>query len=383
MTNQSLTGKYLSTSTVGGEVVRSFIPNPLPPTPPLEMTPDLQEDITQAYLSLGRLDSITKFLPDSLLFLYSYIRKEAVLSSQIEGTQSSLSDLLLFELHEAPGVPLDDVTEVSCYVEALVHGLKRIRSGFPLSNRLIREMHEILLGKGRGAEKKPGDFRTSQNWLGGTRPGNAKYVPPPAEYVTPCMSDLEKFLHNDPVKTPTLLKAALAHVQFETIHPFLDGNGREGRLLIPILFCAENLLEEPLLYLSLFFKEHRSQYYDHLQSVRTEGNWLGWVAFFAEAVRTTADGAVKTAQQILTLTVKDRAKIQSLKRGAGSTLRIHEEMVKRPLITIKFLHQRTKINIPTITAALDRLGDLGIAKEITGHRRNRVFVYQKYLKFLA
>jgi len=233
----------------------------------------------KANRALGRLDGMTLLLPDASLFLYFYVRKEALLSSQIEGTQSSFNDLLLYESDETPGVPLDDVREVSNYVAAMDHGLSRLRGGFPLSLRLIREIHEILLSKGRGSDKGPGEFRRTQNWVGGTRPGTANFVPPPPESLMDCLGALEKFLHNDPVPTPLLIKAALAHVQFETIHPFLDGNGRLGRLLITFLLCAEGALTEPILYLSLYFKTHRSQYYDWLQKVRIDGDWEGWLGF--------------------------------------------------------------------------------------------------------
>jgi Fic family protein len=251
------------------------------------------------------------------------VRKEAVLSSQIEGTQSSLSDLLLYEQKEMPGVPLEDVEEVSRYVAAVSHGVKRLREGFPLSLRLLREVHEVLLQTGRGSTKQPGEFRRSQNWIGGTRPGNARFVPPPPENLMQCLGDLEKFLHDDPVKTPTLIKAALSHVQFETIHPFLDGNGRVGRLLITLLLCAENAISEPTLYLSLYFKRHREIYYELLQKVRTTGAWEEWLLFFLEGVEETAEEAVSTATQILEIFAEDRARIESLGRPAGNALRVH------------------------------------------------------------
>src|SRR3954467_6338093 len=276
----------------GPDGYAAFVPAPLPPDPPLRIDSRLQSLLDEANQALGRLDAVTLLLPDPGQFLYSYIRKEAVLSSQIEGTQSSLSDLLLFENEAAPGVPLDDVEETSNYIAAMSHGLKRIESGeLPLSNRLLREIHERLMAGVRGGEKAPGEFRRTQNWLGGTRPGNARFVPPPAHEVTVAMSDLEKFLHGP---TPILLKAALAHVQFETIHPFLDGNGRVGRLLITLLLCAEEVLQQPLLYLSLFFKQHRDAYYDHLQRVRTDGAWEGWLEFFLEGVVTVASSATNT-----------------------------------------------------------------------------------------
>src|SRR5271155_3347634 len=244
-------------STVSGERVRAFVPPPLPPGPAALDLTSLQAILAQANQAVGRLDGMTSALPDLKLFLYSYVRKEAVLSSQIEGTQSSLSDLLLYENAETPGVPLDDVQEVSNYVAALNHGLKRMRGGFPLSLRLIREIHEVLLAKGRGSHAQPGEFRKSQNWIGGTRPGNAAYVPPPPEYVMDCLGDLEGFLHSEENSLPLLIRAGLAHAQFESIHPFLDGNGRVGRLLITLLLVADGVLTGPLLYLSLYLKQNR------------------------------------------------------------------------------------------------------------------------------
>ena len=284
---RDLQGHYVTISTVG-EAAQAFVPKPLPPNPSLDWMPDLRSKFDQALLALGRLDSISTFLPDISLFLYMYVRKEAVLSSMIEGTQSSLSDLLLFELNMEPGVPLDDVREVSNYVAALDYGLKRLAEGFPLSLRLIKEMHGVLLYKGRGSNQTPGEFRRTQSWIGGTRPGNAAFVPPPADKVLECMSKLELFLHDQPQSTPGLLKAALAHVQFETIHPFLDGNGRLGRLLITLLLCEQKMLREPMLYLSLYFKSHRQYYYELLNGVRLSGNWEAWLDFFADATESSA-----------------------------------------------------------------------------------------------
>jgi Fic family protein len=367
---------------VGDEPVRVFLPTALPPVPPLELDATAQESLDQALLALGRLDSISSLLPDTALFLYSYVRKEAVLSSQIEGTQSSFSDLLLFEMEEAPGVPLDDVTEVSNYVAALEHGLARLREGFPLSNRLIREIHEVLLSRGRGAGKAPGEFRRSQNWIGGTRPGNAVFVPPPPEEVPDAMGALERFLHDQPDRTPALIKAALAHLQFETIHPFLDGNGRVGRLLITLLLCAEGVLRDPLLYLSLYFRQHRQTYYDLLNQVRTEGDWEAWLGFFADAVRETATGAVTTARQVVDLFGRDRERIRALGRPAGSALRVHHELQRRPLVTAGWLVRETGLSAPTVGKALDALVSIGIAREITGRRRSRVFAYERYMALL-
>ena len=358
------------------------MPAPLPPQPPLALDSAVRESVDQALLALGRLDSVSSLLPDTDLFLYSYVRKEAVLSSQIEGTQSSLSDLLLFEMQEAPGVPVDDVTEVSKYVAALEHGLRRIRAGFPISGRLIREVHKKLLSAGRGAHRQPGEFWRTQNWIGGTRPGNAAFVPPPADAVLDCLTALEKFLHDEPGRTPALVKAALAHVQFETIHPFLDGNGRVGRLLITLLLCAEGVLHDPLLYLSLYFKQHRKRYYDLLTEVRATGDWEAWLDFFAQAVRETAGGAVETARSVVQLFNRDRERLRALGHAGASAFRVHQELQRRPLATVRWLVSKTGLSAPTVGKALDALVRLGIAREITGRRRGRVFAYNRYLLLL-
>jgi Fic family protein len=377
------TGTYVTVSTVGDEDVNAFVPRPLPTEPPIHVEPDLRDKLDSALLSLGRLDSVSTLLPDTQLFLYMYARKEAVLSSQIEGTQSSLSDLLLFELEEAPGVPLDDVAEVSDYVAALEHGLKRLKENFPISGRLIREVHEILLSRGRGKDKGPGQFRISQNWIGGTRPGNAVFVPPPPDRLAECMSELERFLHDSPERTPVLIKAGLAHAQFETIHPFLDGNGRVGRMLIPLLFFAEGVLREPLLYLSLYFKERRNEYYDLLNRTRTEGDWERWIAFFADGVRKMAENAVETARELYTIASEDRSRIQTLGRVSGSSMQVHHALQRRPLGTISRLGEETGLSLPTVTKALLALEDAGLVKEISGRRRNRVFAYSRYLDILV
>ncbi len=365
-----------------GETVRAFEPAPLPPEPPLALDHDLSHRLDRAHIALGRLDGVSGLLPDTHLFLYAYVRKEAVLSSQIEGTQSSLSDLMLFELDETPGVPFDDVVEVSSYVAALEHGLARVREGFPLSNRLIREMHGILLSRGRGQSKLPGEFRRSQNWIGGTRPGDAHFVPPPPQQVEPCMAALERFLHDEPVRTPTLIKAALAHVQFETIHPFLDGNGRVGRLLIPMLLCIEGVLREPLLYLSLYLKQNRSRYYELLDGVRTAGEWEEWLSFFASGVEETANAAVATAQRMNDMAQADRARVQGAGRIAGSALQVHHALLSRPINTIARLASDTGLSIPAVTGAIAALSSIGMVREITGRKRGRVFAYGPYLDLL-
>lgn len=379
---RGVTGKYHE-STTAGERVRAFIPHPLPPTPPIGLDGPLQIALEQAHLALGRLDSITTLLPDPDLFLYSYVRKEAVLSSQIEGTQSSLSDLLLFELKATPGAPMDDVREVSNYVSATGHGLKRLREGFPLSNRLLREIHGILLSHGRGSDKDPGEFRRSQNWVGGSRPGNALFVPPPPTEVAECMAALERFLHEDKSGLPTLVKAGMAHVQFETIHPFLDGNGRVGRLLITFALCHAGVLREPTLYLSLYFKERREEYYRLLDEVRRTGDWEKWLVFFLAGVRQIADGAVTTAQRLVDLFRKDRDRIQKGGRAAGSALRVYDVLKERPLVSLQEASRRARLSFPATGSGMKVLRRLGVARELTGKLRNRIFGYDRYLKILG
>ena len=375
------TGRY-EVIAVAGERVHAFIPAPLPPVPPLVFEGALQQALEAAVLALGRLDGVSTLLPDKSLFLYAYVRKEAVLSSQIEGTQSSLSDLLLFELHEAPGVPLDDVVEVSNYVAALEHGLRRLRGGFPLSSRLIREIHGVLMSSGRGSHKEPGEFRRSQNWIGGSRPGNATFVPPPHTAVPDCMSDLERFLHATDDGLPALVRAGLAHVQFETIHPFLDGNGRVGRMLITFLLCHAGVLREPLLYLSLHFKQNRSAYYELLDRVRREGDWEMWLEFFLKGVQQVAEGAVSTAERLSELFRTDRGRIEAAGRRAGSALRVHEALKARPILSMPDVCNATRLSFPAASSAMELLSGLGIAKELTGKRRNRLFVYDRYLAIL-
>jgi Fic family protein len=378
---RGMTGRFEVTA-VGGERVQAFVPHPLPPKPAVEMSPQRQRLLETASLACGRLDAITALLPEPDLFLYSYVRREAVLSSQIEGTQSSLSDLLLFELNEAPGVPFDDVVEVSTYVAALEHGLARLAEGFPLSNRLLREIHGVLLSRGRGANKQPGEFRTSQNWIGGTRPGNARFVPPPPQEVEPCMAALERFVH-DPAAPGALVKAALAHVQFETIHPFLDGNGRVGRLLISLLLHHDGILRQPLLYLSLYFKQHRAEYYRQLDAVRTTGDWETWLDFFLEGVADTAGGAVDTAHRLLAVFQSDVVRMEGLGRLSGNALRVFDALRRRPVADIDHLSRETGIAYSTAARVVGALIDLDVLREVTGRRRGRVFAYSRYLDILS
>mgnify|MGYP003346366069 CR=1 FL=1 len=374
-------GRKVTISTAG-ESTAAFVPPPLPPTPSVEL-PRLYRQLENANRALGRLDGVTSILPDTPLFLYMYVRKEALLSSQIEGTQSSLSDLLLFENEEAPGVPIDDVQEVSSYVAAMEHGLERIRAGFPISLRLIRELHDILLSKGRGNSKQPGEFRRTQNWIGGTRPGNALFVPPPPELVMELMSHLESFIHDDKVEIPSLIKAGLVHVQFETIHPFLDGNGRLGRLLITFILCAQGILKEPILYLSLYFKSHRSRYYELLQGVRERGDWEAWLEFFLDGITETSLQAADAAREILNLFETDRIHIERLGRPAASALRVHQLLQQKPIINIPDAAKKLGISVPTITKSVQHLEDLRIVREITGKQRGRAFAYSGYLEILS
>lgn len=380
MKNQGRIGKYVKSSAVGGETYEAYIPSPLPPQPELNMA-DLYILLDQASTALGRLDGMSMVLPDPSLFLYMYVRKEAVLSSQIEGTQSSLSDLLLFENSEAPGIPVDDVTEVSCYVAAMDYGMARLEE-LPLSLRLIKEIHAKLMNNARGGNKQPGEFRKSQNWIGGSRPGNASFVPPPPEHLSECLDHFEKFLHDEKVKLPALIKAALAHVQFETIHPFLDGNGRLGRLLITFILCSEGVLKQPLLYLSLYFKANRQEYYDHLQSVRQTGDWEAWIKFFLTGVVDTANQATETAQSVIQLFAHDRILIEDSGKSTAAILTIHTYLQSHPILKTKSIRANTGLSQPTVMRSLTALEKIGIVEEITGKERNKIFVYRNYLTIL-
>ncbi len=377
---RALQGRYVEASTAG-EKVRAFVPAPLPPRPAIDWTPTLRGKFDQALHALGQLDGVASLLPDPSLLLYSFVRKEAVLSSMIEGTKSSLADLMLFELDQQPGVPIEDAREVSRCVAALDHGLARLRGGFPLSLRLLREVHRVLLDGGPGS-KAPGEFRRSQNWIGGTRPGNAAFVPPPASELPKCLSELERFLHDEPEPTPPLLKAALAHVQFETIHPFLDGNGRVGRLLITLLLCDRQVLREPLLYLSLYFKAHRQTYYELLNEIRRSGDWEMWLEFFADAVAASAAQAIDSLKRLLALTATDRERIQELGRAAASTLEIHRALQRRPVATAGALVTATGISPATVNKCLAHLQQLGVVAELTQKRRSRIFSYARYVEIL-
>lgn len=374
-------GRTITVSTQG-EPFQAFVPAPLPPVPPVQWSAALRCRFDDALVALGRLDAVSAMLPNAPLVLYSFVRKEAVLSSQIEGTQSSLADLMLFEIDEQPGVPLDDTREVSRCVAAMMHGLERLRGGFPLSLRLLREMHGVLLDHPRGKGKTPGSFRRSQVWLGGTRPGNAIFVPPPADRLGECLDAFERFLHDQPEPTPPLLRAALAHVQFETIHPFLDGNGRIGRLLIVLQLVADGLLREPLLHPSLFFKAHRALYYELLNDVRVHGDWERWLDFFAEGVQVSATLALQTAQALLALVQRDRTAIAMLGRAAPSALALHEALQRQPVATSSALGQASGLTPATVNKTLAHLQRLGVVHELTERQRGRVFAYRDYVALL-
>ena len=376
------------TTTTAGEVVQAFVPNPLPPVPPLAWSPSLRKLHDAALLACGRLDGVldgvSVQVPEiSNRLLYAYVRREALLSSEIEGTQSSLSDLLLFELDEAPGAPWADVTEVSSAVAALEYGLHRLADGFPLSSRLLREVYGVLLARGRGSDQMAGEFRRSQNWIGGTRPGNAHFVPPPPEQVADCIANLERFIHAED-DLPVLLKAALAHVQLETIHPFLDG-GRLGRMLIVLMLVDAQVLRQPLLYLSLFFKQHRSRYYALLDQVRQEGDWEAWLAFFLDGVPRTATAAADMMCRLQQLFNSDQARLAQadLGRSSLSVRQVFQALCQQPLTSIGALEEQAGVSFPTADKAMDHLVGLGIAREVTGGRRNRLFAYDAYLAILS
>ena len=375
------TGIYEITS-IGDGRVRAFIPNPLPPEDVLDMK-YLQRSLDSAIFALGQLHSIATILAEPWLYIYAYIRREAVLSSRMEGMQSTLSDLMLFELTQVPGVRVDDVVEVSNYVSALEHGLRRIREDyFPLCNRLIREIHKKLLSSDRGSKKLPGEFRRSQNWLGGTRPGNARFVPPPTNFVEKCMSDLERFMYSDDRGHSALIRTGLSHVQFETIHPFLDGNGRVGRLLISLQLCHEGVLNEPLLYLSLHFKKNRSEYYSSLDAVRHHGDWEAWLRFFLDGITETSENAISVAKRLNALFRDDSLRIRNFARFKSSALLVQQALQKRPISTLRSIATETGLSIPAVTNGMFALEQIGIAREITNRKRSRIYSYDQYISIL-
>ena len=374
-------GHYVPTI-AAGQPAKAFIPPPLPPVPPLDLGP-LLPLLEEANLAVGQLEGLAQLLPDVDRFIYAYIRKEALLSSQIEGTQSSLSDLLLHEIDAAPGVPVNDVEEVSNYVAAMRSGLARIQDeGYPITINLLRDMHRLLLQGQRGKNKDPGEFRRSQVWLQDGY-GRVTFVPPPADQVIPLLGDLEKYINEEKPSLPVLVRAALAHAQFETIHPFHDGNGRLGRLLITLMLCAGNVMREPTLYLSLYFKVNRDAYYHALQQIRVKGAWEEWIDFFLKGIVEVAGQAASTARELTALVKADRAKIlaRSGRRNAA-VFKVYDLMENQIYATVPNVQKELAISAPTARSGLNELLTLGIVKEVTGQERNRVYVYEKYLEIL-
>jgi len=371
-------GKYIIKKSAG-ESYKCYIPPLLPIKPEIDLN-YLSCLIEKAIHSISELNNLAKIVPNTELFIYMYVRKEALLSSQIEGTQSSFSDLLLFEQQQNLNVAEADVEEVSNYIKALNHGIKRMNDGFPLSLRLIKEIHAILLAGTRGADKLPGEFRKSQNWIGGTRPGNAFFVPPSVEYLNDILSNFEKFLHNDTI--PILVKAAISHVQFETIHPFLDGNGRIGRLLITLILIHHKLLDSPILYLSLYLKENRSLYYNLLQETRQKGNWETWIEFFINGILSTSKQAIETINEINNLFLQDQKQIDTLGRQRLACTGTFNCLKRMPQISVNRLATELGTSQPTARTALTSLLKLNILEEITGKKRDKIYVYRKYLDIL-
>ncbi len=376
------TGQYDSIS-VGGETVRAFVPLGLPPTdPPLVIATGLDARLTLAEQALARLNVAGAMVPSIDWFIYAFVRKEAVISSQIEGTQATLLDLLVFEARkQAP--PNADIEEVTNYLAALAYARRQLASkrGLPLSIRVLNEAHKRLMRGVRGGNRQPGEVRRSQNWIGGSRPGNAIYVPPPAIKVPTLLSDLEKYIHDDD-PLPKLVRAGLLHAQFETIHPYLDGNGRIGRLLITLLLEHWQLLVQPLLYLSLFFKRHRQEYYRRLDSIRTEGDWEGWLDFFLDGVATISDEAVASARDLHALVSTDRTRLLAAPTVSVPALRLFEQLPRQPILNIASAMKIVDAAQPTTTRAIEILRRAGILVETTGRKRDRSFAYQAYLKRL-
>ncbi|MBE9139611.1 Fic family protein [Nodosilinea sp. LEGE 07088] len=362
------------------EGYKAFIPKPLPPIPEIIMDQEMWNLLSQADRALGRLDGATDALPNPDLFVFMYVRKEAVLSSQIEGTQASLIDVLEFESQALEPDNPQDVTEVVNYISAINYGLERLQE-LPVSLRLIREIHQELMQGVRGAERDPGEFRRSQNWIGssGCSLTEATYVPPPPHEMTKSLNNLEDFLHS-PQPMPTLIKVGLAHAQFETIHPFLDGNGRTGRLLITFLLCEQNILQRPLLYISYYFKKYRTEYYNHLQAIRDSGNWEGWLKFFLRGVYEVAQEAAATARKIVNLKEEHRQLLlDEMGRRSGNAIALLESLYFRPIFNVEHAETITNLSYPNANTLIKDLIDIGLLEEITGQKRNRAFSYAPYL----
>ena len=377
------TGTY-KTREVGGEKVRAFVPHPLPPKRPvLRVEAQLAQRHAEAASAVSRLEVAGAMVPSPGWFLYGFVRKEALVSSQIEGTQATLEDVMAYEATQQAKRPVD-VEEVCNYVDALAYARAELAkpNGLPLCTRLLCAVHKRLMKGVRGSEKRPGTIRTSQNWIGGMRPGNARFVPPPPETLSDALAALERWIHTDD-PLPPLVKAGLAHVQFETIHPFLDGNGRVGRLLITLLVEHWGLLSSPLLYLSLAFKRHRQEYYRRLDAVRTDGDWEGWTSFFLRCVEESANDGVKTARRLFRLVGADRRTVTEHKVATVTSVRLFEQLPEQPMITLANATRLVGASKPTTGKAIDTLCQAGILQEITGKRRDRVYAYRAYLDVLA
>lgn len=364
-------GRYIQQSTG----YKAFVPEPLPPLPEIEFDGELRTLLSNADRDIARLDAIAELLPNPDLFVAMYVRHEAVLSSQIEGTQSTLEDVLVSEADAGHNDAPKDVEEVINYVRAMNHGMRRLASDFPLSLRLIREIHGELMHKVRGSEKSPGEFRTSQNWIGGNNLANAAFIPPPPHELMSALGAFETFLHQGKTTVPLLIRCGLAHAQFETIHPFLDGNGRVGRLLITLLLCEEQALTRPLLYLSVFLKAHRAEYYDRLTAIRTQGHWEPWLKFFLRGVSVTARAATRTARDIVTLRETHRSAITK----NAKALKLLDHLFQQPMVSPNRIAQIVGCTHPTAVKLARDMQDRGWLTEVTGFERNRIYRYQPYL----
>lgn len=372
-------GKYV-TIQAGGLEAKAFVPDPLPP--PINWTQALHDKFDKAALNLGRLDSVSTLLPETALLRDVCIRQEAIFSSKIEGIHVSLSDLLVFEQGQWPKMNSDDVQEVSNYVQAIRHGLRLLREGQPVSIQMIREIHGILFGKGRGESLGPGQFRRIQNWIGGRSPCNAIFVPPPPDQVTECMNQFQRFLSDQPEQTRVLLKAALAHVQFESIHPFIDGNGRAGRLLITLLLCEQKVLQEPMLYFSAYIMAHQQCYYELLNNTHKSTDWVPWLEFFADGVIEIAIKSMGMARELHALSERDHARISEHDRKTTSESLVHNVLLACPIVTSDHLISKTGLSRATVHKVVKKFMRLGMVREGTARRRDHIFVYSEYTEIM-
>lgn len=377
------TGRYV-TSTVAGEAVKAFIPDPLPPKLTAKGLQELSEPLREAEAALARLDLAGEMIPSINWFVYAFVRKEALLSSEIEGTQATLVDVLAWEQADQPGASsIEDIEEVTNYVAAINYAFERIHApkGAPISVRLFNDCHRILMQGVRGANKQPGEIRRSQNWVGGSRPGNAVFVPPPPQRIVDLLGDLERYIHGKHDLAP-LLRVALVHVQFETIHPYLDGNGRLGRMLIALLLDHWRLLNSPLLYLSLYFKQNQAAYYRWLDAIRTEGDWLGWLRFFLIGVSQIADDAARTARGLYARVNQDRQQLLATPGATVTAIQLFERLPEHPVITMPLVTRLLSTSKPTAGKAIDVLIKAGILVEVGERKRDRLYRYEPYLRLL-